>query len=157
MDYKIIIMNFEKKNIESQKVAFIKHIGRVEEMDKFGDIMEWISKNNIQIVGVPFSIYYTDPSMVNPDENVFDMAVPIAGEVEGTEEIKIKELPACTVISTIHKGSYSNLHEAYKGVWDYMMENKYEMSGVPLEIYLNNPQDVPEEELLTEIQFPIKE
>lgn len=151
-------MKLEKKNIESQKVGYIKHIGNVKDMGMIMDkLMTWVNKNNITVVGVPFTIYYTDPRMVNPDEMVYDMLIPISNDIEGDEEVKIKTIPPCTVISTVHKGPYTTLPEAYKAIWDYILENKYEMSGMPLERYLNNPQDVPEDELLTEIQFPIKE
>jgi effector-binding domain-containing protein len=97
-------MIFEKKNIESQKVAFIKHIGDVEEMGVvIGNLMEWVSKNNIQIMGAPLAIYYTDPSMVNPNEMVYDMLIPVSEDVKGDDDVKIKTLPSCTVISAIHK------------------------------------------------------
>lgn len=152
-------MKFEKKNISSQQVAFIKHIGHVEEMGMIiGKLMELIYKNNIQVLGGPFSIYYTDPSMVNPDEMVYDIAIPIAENVKIEDnEVKVKTLPETHVIATIHKGDYKNLNETYQGVWNYIVENKYEASGPPLEIYLNSPEDVSQDELLTEIQFPIKE
>lgn len=151
-------MNFEKKNVESQKVAFIKNIGTLEEIDRvIGKLIKWVQKNNVQLSDAPFAIYYTEPCMVNPDEMVYDILIPVSEDVEGDDEVKIKTLPSCTIISTIHKGSYTTLAETYKGIWDYIIENKYNGNGYPREVYLNSPQDVPDDELLTEIQFPIKE
>lgn len=151
-------MKFIKKNVETQKVAFIKHIGNVKEMSIIiSKLMEWIYKNNIKVIGYPFIIYITDPNIVNPDKMVYDIAIPVSGDVEGNTKIKIKILPESTVISTIHKGEYTNIGEAYQGLWDYIVENKYEVIGFPKEIYFNNPQEVSSEQLLTEIQFRINE
>lgn len=36
------------------------------------------------------------------------------------------------------------------------MKNGYTMTGAPIEIYLNDPMEVLERELLTEIQFPVQ-
>jgi AraC family transcriptional regulator len=151
-------MNFEKKIVETEKAALIKHVGTVEEMGLVLEkLMKWVSEENVKVIGAPFSLYYTDPSMVEPDEMVYDMGIPIANDVEGNNDIKIKEIPKHTVISSIHKGKYTTLTETYMGIWQYIEENKYVPNGVPKEIYLNNPQEVSPEELLTEVQFPIKE
>jgi effector-binding domain-containing protein len=34
---------------------------------------------------------------------------------------------------------------------EYIMKNGYEIVGAPMEIYLNNPREVSENELLTEV------
>jgi effector-binding domain-containing protein len=38
---------------------------------------------------------------------------------------------------------------------EYSIKNKYDVIGSPKEIYFNSPHEVAEEELLTEIQFPV--
>ncbi|MGL4670345.1 MAG: GyrI-like domain-containing protein [Methanobacteriaceae archaeon] len=150
-------MNFEKKIVESEKISYIKHIGKVEEVPMvMGKLMEWAYKNNINIAGPPCSLYYTDPSMVDPEEMVYDMIIPVSGDVKGNDEVKIKEVPEHTVISVIHKGDYSSLSETYMGIWNYIQENEYLSNGYPKEIYLNSPQEVSPDELLTEIQFPVE-
>jgi effector-binding domain-containing protein len=35
------------------------------------------------------------------------------------------------------------------------MKNGYEIAGASMELYLNNPVDVPESELITEVQVPV--
>jgi len=39
---------------------------------------------------------------------------------------------------------------------EYIMKNGYEIFGSPMEIYLNDPGEVSEDELLTEVQFPVR-
>lgn len=150
-------MDFEKKDIGPEKVAYINYTGNVEDMGMIiGKLTDWIVKNNINVVGAPFALYYTDPSMVSPDEMEYDVAIPVSGDLKEIDDIKIKEIQKHTVISGIHKGAYSNLPDTYMAIWNYIMENNFEANGVPKEIYLNDPDEVKEDELLTEIQFPIK-
>lgn len=123
-------MNFEKKIVKSEKIAYIKHIGKVEEVPMItGKLMEWAYKNNITIAGPPCALYYTDPSMVDPDQMVYDMVISISGDVKSNGEVKIKEVPEHTVVSAIHKGDYNRLSETYMGTWNYIPENKYVFNG----------------------------
>jgi AraC family transcriptional regulator len=47
------------------------------------------------------------------------------------------------------------LGPVYAAVIEYLMKNGYEIAGAPMELYLNNPMDVPESGLLTEVQVPV--
>ncbi|WP_409201085.1 GyrI-like domain-containing protein [Methanobrevibacter sp. DSM 116169] len=131
--------------------------GNVENMgDLMEKLMNYIIENNVNVIGAPFSLYYTDPSMVKPEDMVYDMGFPIAGEAKEEGEVKIKEIPKHNVISGIHKGEYTKLGETYMSIWNYITENKFEPNGIPKEIYLNSPTEVSPDELLTEVQFPIE-
>jgi effector-binding domain-containing protein len=37
-----------------------------------------------------------------------------------------------------------------------MLENGYEIAGPPEEVYLNDPNVTPRDEILTEVRFPVK-
>jgi len=58
----------------------------------------------------------------------------------------------------LHKGPYSNLEKTYAelmGVW--LPQSGREFREEPsFEIYLNAPENTPEEALLTEIYLPLK-
>lgn len=149
-------MEFKKKTIKLEKIAFINHTGHVEDMTLIMEkLFIWIQAEKVRVVGPPFALYYTDPSMVEPEYMVYDMCIPIEGDYTKTDEIDFKEIPEHTVISSIHKGEYNTLGDTYMGIWNYIQENKYEPNGIPKEIYLNNPYEVDIDDLLTEIQFPI--
>jgi effector-binding domain-containing protein len=45
----------------------------------------------------------------------------------------------------------------YKDLCDYMMKKGMEFAGPSRELYLNDPGKTPADELMTEIQVPIKE
>jgi effector-binding domain-containing protein len=104
------------------------------------------------IAGPPMYICHDEGFM--PDNADVEVAVPITGRINVEEDFEVRYLPETKVISTIHKGSYSNLGEAYTRVFEHARKNGLEINGPMREIYLTNPQEKPEDELLTEVQFP---
>lgn len=86
-----------------------------------------------------------------------EVSLPISGNLGlETPSITLKTLPAIKAVSVIHKGPYQEVDVAYSRIFEYMAENGMEQSGPSRALYLNDPNDVPEEELLTEVQVPIK-
>jgi effector-binding domain-containing protein len=151
-------MKIEEKTIEEEKLAVISYKGNVEDMGiLIGKLMAWVETNKIKVIGPPFAIYYTSPQNTAPEEMVYDMGIPVSEDTELSDngEIKVVELLEHKVLSTMHKGSYNNIAKSYKEMADYSIKNNYDIIGSPKEIYFNSPHEVGEDELLTEIQFPV--
>jgi len=72
------------------------------------------------------------------------------------EEVRTKTTKPQLVAYTVHKGSYSQLGEVFKKVAKWAHENGYEVHGPPTSIYYSEAGSVPEDELITEVQIPIK-
>ncbi|MDR3063019.1 MAG: GyrI-like domain-containing protein, partial [Methanobrevibacter sp.] len=75
--------------------------------------------------------------------------------IDGTDKIQIVELLEHKVVSIIHKGSYDKLEESYKKLIDFTIKYNYDIIGSPKEIYFNSIHDVNEDELKTEVEFPV--
>lgn len=151
-------MEIEDKIIEEERLAIINYKGNVEDMGiLIAKLLSWAEANKIKVVGSPFSIYFTSPQNTKPDEMVYDIGIPVSKDTELIEEgeIKVVELLEHRVISIIHKGSYETLSESYKEMVEYSIKHDYDIIGSPKEIYINSPHEVQEEDLLTEIQFPV--
>ena len=145
------------KKVESMKVALISVQGPYSEIGPvFGELYGWLSKKGVQPAGLPFGIYYDNPDEVPPEECRYDICVPIAVQVESDERVQIKELPEIEVASFIHKGAYEKVNSSWKKVYTWIYRNNYKPAGPGREVYLNSPEEVPEDSLLTEIQVPIK-
>ncbi|MDR0900694.1 MAG: GyrI-like domain-containing protein, partial [Methanobrevibacter sp.] len=150
-------MKIEDKIIEEERLAIINYKGSVEDMGiLLSKLTTWAEINEIELTGPPFAIYYTSPEKVAPEEMIYDMGFPVAKDtdLEDKDEIKVVELLEHRVIATTHKGSYKGLSKAYKEMVEFSIKNNYDIIGSPKEVYFNSPHEVPEEELLTEIQFP---
>ena len=149
-------MEIELKKTEEKQVAYIFYTGPVEDMgDLIGEIVDWMMNQNVEMTGPPYSAYYTSPAEVAPEDMQYEMGVPFLGEASEAGKVKIKNMPAQQVLSTLHKGPYNEVGSVYEILMNKVIEDGYQMTGAPLEIYFNSPMEVSESELLTEVQFPV--
>ena len=149
-------MEIELKKTEEKQVAYIFYTGPVEDMgDLIGEIVDWMMNQNVEMTGPPYSAYFTSPAEVAPEDMQYEMGVPFLGEASEAGKVKIKNMPAQQVLSTLHKGPYNEVGSVYEILMNKVIDEGYQMTGAPLEIYFNSPMEVPETELLTEVQFPI--
>ncbi|WP_332450784.1 MerR family transcriptional regulator [Methanoculleus sp.] len=87
-----------------------------------------------------------------------EVAIPIVGPVslDGTA-VEVRTLPGGRFLSVLHTGPYPGVGKAYERLFAYMGEHGLAPAGPSRELYLNDPAEVPEAELLTEVQFPVQE
>ena len=139
------------------QVATISHVGPYREVGKlYAEIAKWLNQKQLQIAGPPFGWYYDNPEEVPAHRLRSEVGFPFKGEAAPEGKIKIKKIPAQTVLYVMHKGPYSELGPAYIALFQHANDKGYTPLEPPMEIYLNDPATVLESELLTEIQLPIK-
>jgi effector-binding domain-containing protein len=73
-----------------------------------------------------------------------------------TGEIGVKTTQPQLVVCIVHVGPYSLLGEVFKKVAEWANKNGYEVSGPPRTVYYNEAGSVPNNELITEVQIPVK-
>ncbi len=112
-------------------------------------------RNMVKMAGPCMAIYH-DQEYKEKDADI-EVAIPITGRIEADSSTEVKSLPAAKVLAVVHKGSYDTLHLTYKEIFDYIMKGGLEFAGPIRELYLNDPAKTPAEELMVEIQVPIKE
>lgn len=64
-------------------------------------------------------------------------------------------LPMPTAACMVYRGSYDGLGAAWEALMQWVSEHGYSISGPSCEVYLNDPDKVPPEEYLTELQLPV--
>jgi len=148
------------KMTEEKQVACIFHTSSLAEINEdmgtlITELMNWAMKNGVQMAGAPFTIHYSAPEEISRGEMNYEVGFPFVGEAQAEGDIMIKTIHAQQVISAIHKGSYGEIGPVYAALMEYAAKNGYEIAGAPMELYLNNPMEVSENELLTEVQFPV--
>ncbi len=99
------------------------------------------------------------PMVFSPDfgKEEFDLVIcmPVAvGAVPG-EGVALEEVPGAHVAFATHEGPYLGVPEAYAALFAWLEENGRKAAGPAREVYLNDPQDVPESELLVEVSIPL--
>jgi predicted transcriptional regulator YdeE/uncharacterized protein YndB with AHSA1/START domain len=124
--------------------------------DDFKKLTDWATKNPNQLAGPGFSIYHTWD--VVKGKVVYTSAFPVkdmpsqlpAGFISGS-------IPAIKVNTITHTGAYKHLGNAW--TTQYMMqrgkEYKFRKGIDPFEVYVSMPGQVPDEQLITEVHFPV--
>jgi effector-binding domain-containing protein len=150
-------MEVKVKKTGPVQAAIISHVGPYGEATKlYQEIAKWLMQKHLTISGPPFGWFYDNPEKVPAHKLRSEVGIPFEGEAKPEGNIKIKKIPAEEALSTMHKGPYREVGPAYTALFKYANEKGYTPIGNPIEIYLNDPAKVKEEELLTEIQLPIK-
>lgn len=111
-------------------------------------------RNMVKIAGPCMAIYH-DQEYREKDADI-EMAIPITGRIDVADGAEVKNLPGAKVLAVIHKGSYNTLHLTYKELFDFMMKKGFEFAGPIRELYLNDPAKTPVDELMVEIQAPVR-
>lgn len=150
------------KETESITAAFLPMKGPYTQVSEaFGKLYGWMGQKGYEPAGPPLGIYYNAPGEVPDEELAWELLSPISGEVApgdpDEQGIGVKKLEATRVASITHKGPYEGLSKVYEGLTAWIKDNGFETAGPPHEVYLNNPAETAPEELLTEVNFPVKE
>jgi effector-binding domain-containing protein len=150
----------EVKMVEEMRAACIFHNGAVaaigDDMGRIiGKLMEWAMKRGVKMAGPPFAVYYSSPDEMSRGEMKFEVGIAFVGEAQEEGNIQIKTFPPQNVLSAIHKGPYSQIAPVYAALMEYATKNGYQVTGPPMELWLTNPMEVAESELLTEVRFPV--
>ena len=124
----------------------------------FSAIIKWFETQQQQPAGPALAQYY-NPEYVEADIDVENGIVVNAdldtGEfVFGEFTITVRELPAIgQVASTVHRGSFDNLINAWRALARWIENNGYELIHPPSrEFYLSGPDEEP----VAEVQYLVK-
>jgi len=147
----------ELKKTKQMQAATISHVGPYGEVGKlYEEIARWLRQKQLKIKGPPFGWFYDNPEEVPANRLRSTIGFPFEGAAKPEGKIKIMSIPAQEVLCIRHKGPYREVGSAYATLFRYASEKGCIPKGCPMEIYLNDPSKVPENELLTEIQLPVK-
>lgn len=149
--------DIEIVNTEAQPALAIRAKVKVEDMPAamgrmFGEVAECMQKNNVQMAGPPFSFYHS----WSDKEVDMECGIPSSGPSSCEGDVKPLTLPAVRGASAMHAGPYHALMETYALVEQYVHDQGLELAPFMWESYLNSPEDVPPEKLMTRIIWPIK-
>jgi effector-binding domain-containing protein len=84
-----------------------------------------------------------------------EVAFPVANRVKPEGDIGYYELPGGRFAKVLHRGPYERCEATYERLFAWLAERGLRISGPIREYYLNDPSEVPPEEILTEILVPV--
>jgi DNA-binding transcriptional MerR regulator len=85
-------------------------------------------------------------------------AFMLRSRIPESGRMQVHELPAATMATTIHHGSYNTLIKGYEAILKWIEPKGYQVVGPSREIYLYNtmPVNHDDDSYVTEIQFPVE-
>ena len=124
----------------------------------FTKLGQWLGEAKIQPAGAPIAIFYENPEETEAVKLTAKLAFPVSGDVKGTEDIKIEEIPATPMaVSLSYEGPYEGGAPAWEAIMKYIPEHGFEPAGPPMEIYHKGPGETQNsQEFVTEIRWPVK-
>lgn len=106
-------------------------------------------------VAGPIMAIYHDSEYREQDADI-EVALPIVGRVELDETgPELRTLPATRVVSIVYTGPYAGLSSAHEAVFKHVQALGLSQNGPERELFLNDPNEVSENGLMTEVQYPV--
>ena len=147
--------------LKEQKYVGIPRSCKIKELDvlmkkDFEDLYTFIQKNNLSESSAPFSIYNTFDIFKGLTNYI--ACIPLDDEVSIPSGWTVGKVNPIKALKTMHKGHYKHLGNGWMTAMSFARLKKIKLlkSPVGYEYYKNNPQETPEEELITEIYLPLK-
>lgn len=148
------------KHIDAQRVISFRQVvpdgSGISQL--LSQVFGVVFTSGIKFTGPPITMYHShengfDTELVFPVDESFSGELPSVGGTQMTLHV----IPAQTVASTIHHGSYETIAETYNALSQWVSAQGYDYVGPIREIYLTSPGDTPNPaDYLTEVQIPVE-
>lgn len=152
-----LICKIEPKNIIYIRV--IAPYGTQKVYDKaWGELNQFATDNNLLKTSNEWlGISFDDPSTTQSNKCRFYACLTIDKPINPRGKIGCKNIKGGLYAIFTHKGSYSGLNEYYKNIWfGWLPSANYRLRQATFfEKYINNPDKVKEEDIITEIYIPV--
>jgi effector-binding domain-containing protein len=122
----------------------------------YGRVAMFITANGLQIDGQPIAIAnYWDERGYG-----FDAGIPVSGTpARGAgpdSPVRMGETYGGRVVRAVHVGPYTGIQATYAIVEAFVTAHRFEPNGRSWDVFVSDPGDTAEEELITEIYYPVK-
>ena len=148
--------------VAPQLVLGTRQKGKYEEIaNLIPKVYGYAGSIGAQIAGPPiFICHETSPEEAQKADSEgsadIEIACPIDEKIDETEDIKCYELPGGQMSKIVYKGPYKDCEPAYEKMYAWLTDNNRKLIGPTREYYMNDPNEVKPEDILTEIYFPIE-
>ena len=113
----------------------------------------------VEPAGPPFGRYHE----FGPERVDVEIGIPVATPVPNLStfeeaepgELFASELPGGPAAITVHRGAYDGLSKTYDALHDWIHEQGRDEGPGPWESYVDDPGEVPMDEVKTEVIWPL--
>ena len=127
----------------------------------YSQLKMFMERNQLEAATPPMAIYHQVGGDVTGGFGSWRIDAAIGVNVSGlsgvTGELQLGQLSGGQVVKFEQTGSYNQAEKSYELIDAYLEEHELTANGAPWEVYLNNPSEVPEAELITHIYQPVQQ
>jgi effector-binding domain-containing protein len=150
MDYEVTI-----EQLPSRQALVVRATATMQTIPQvmgaaFGALMAHATGSGTTFAGPPFA-YYPQEEYAEGEPFGVWVGFPVAAGATAGPGVSLEELPGGAVARTRHQGPYAGVRHAYEALQSWMAANGRSPAGGCFEVYLNDPETVPEDELQTEV------
>jgi AraC family transcriptional regulator len=143
------------KKADKMTIVYVEHVGSYDRLEPiFGQLTVYAKEKGL--AGNMVGLYYDDPNAVPEESLRCEVGIQVEDGFKPDSGYMVKEIPARNVVYAIMKGPYDKIALEYPNITKWMEEKDYKIRGPVTEIYLEGGPNVPPEELVTEVQFPVE-
>ena len=122
----------------------------------FGALGAAIGEGAISPAGPGLAVYHGDPADTFDLEVGFPIAGPLIAPITMQDTvIEPGSIPGQRVAAASHLGGYDGLGAAWERIISGATEDGHQPSGVLIEVYVVDPSNSSEEDLRTDLYFPV--
>jgi AraC family transcriptional regulator len=152
-------MEVEIKDMPELRVGTVRHIGPYNQIPKAFERLGEIAgpAGLLRHSSAMLAIYHDDPESTPQDQLRSDAALVVPDGVRLPKGLEEQHIAGGRYARTVHIGPYEQLGDIWArflGEWIPASGNRIG-DGVSYEIYLNTPEQVPKQELRTELYVPL--
>jgi effector-binding domain-containing protein len=113
------------------------------------EVWTFMERHGVAPAGGALAVYYD----YSPDQMTFRAGFIIArdGMAAADGTVKAAVTPAGRTVFGTHRGSYSGLRGIYGEMFNFVKAQGVDFSAPTWEVYLNSPEEVAEDQLITEL------
>lgn len=156
-----VTMNVSIEDMPSIRVAAVRHVGAynriVEAFRRLGAITA--AAGLMREDAMMLAIYHDDPEATPVEQLLSDACISVGEGVALPEGVFEQRLTAGLYARATHLGPYRRLGDTWSrlmGEW-LPRSGRRVGSGWSYEVYRNNPQDTPQDDLRTDLYLPLTE
>ena len=145
-------MTFERKSLPPQHYVYVEIETPMSEIGEamgpaFGQVFGWVGAEGVAPLSMPMCVYH---EMSDPITFRAGVMLSEADAARAKGPIKSGVLPT-EAVTGIHTGAYSGLGGTHKALWSHMEKAGLTPAMPVWEVYIDDPGEVAEETLRTEI------
>ncbi len=148
--------DFEIRQTAEQHTAAIKMTRPISQIgpamgEAFPKIYHAVVSSGVEPAGMPLARYFD----FGEKATTFECAIPVPGPFTASGEVQSSSVGGGEAAFAVHVGPYKKIGETWGALMAWVAQQGRTPAGPTFEIYIDDPGEVAEAELKTELYVPL--